>query len=80
MLGASILDMPKVPPGVGEVLVGLVGTGWRRKKDRVSLFEHLGKMMRHNLQKVRIRSAKTENKKGTGNLSSVISSLCRSRQ
>lgn len=34
MLGASILDMPKVPPGVGEVLVGLVGTGYRQKRRR----------------------------------------------
>lgn len=24
--------MPKVPPGVGDVLVGLVGTGWREKQ------------------------------------------------
>lgn len=44
MLGASILDMPKVPPGVGEVLVGLVGTGWREKKERkeesMSLFQY----------------------------------------
>ncbi len=43
MLGASILDMPKVPPGVGEVLVGLVGTGWREKEERKKRreFEHL---------------------------------------
>lgn len=43
MLGASILDMPKVPPGVGEVLVGLVGIGWReekrREKERTPRFE-----------------------------------------
>lgn len=32
MLGASILDMPRVPPGVGDVLVGLVGMGWKEKQ------------------------------------------------